>query len=337
MKLIKRLSAVLLCILLAVSFAVPAFADEATATAPGPELRGAADSLDLGNDAEAYTADMQELHAQGVQLFDTASLLTAEEKDKLEVILTEVSKATGMDVGVITTTGLDGRDTDDYADLLYNDGGFGTGSDKDGTILVISVGTERDVTIYAYGIGNRYLTDRGKNYIFDEVNGGMINALADGKYGQACAIYAQGVLTLYNEGIQQDQGNQNENGQIDYYYPQEKKHISIFEILIAGVVSAISGILPVNGVKRKYAMEAEKHLAQGFNQAYKASAVYNIVGAAAGTDAQLIDHFTKTIPIPRPQPTDGGRNGGTGGHGGGITTVSSGRGSGVHSSSSRKF
>ena len=339
MKLIRKISAVLLVMLLAVSFAVPAFADETTATAPGAELREAADTLLLGSDLEAFYDDVKDLHAEGVQLFDTANLLSAEEKDKLEVILTEVSKATGMDVGIVTTEGLSGcSDVLDFADRVFYQGDFGTGSEKDGTILVISEGADRDVTMYTHGIAIRYLTDRGMDYIYDDLNGGLFPALSNGQYGQACAIFAQGVLNLYNEGIQQDQGNLNtETGEIDYAYPQEKKHVSIFEVLIAGIVSAVSAILPVNGVKRKYAMEAEKHLAQGFNQAYKASAVYNIMGAAAGTDAQLLDRFTKTIPIPPPQSTNGGRTGGVGGHGGGISSVSSGMGGSVHGGSSRKF
>ena len=48
MKLMKKLSCILLCILLAVSFSLSAFAAEGvTSTAPGAELRKAADALDL--------------------------------------------------------------------------------------------------------------------------------------------------------------------------------------------------------------------------------------------------------------------------------------------------
>ena len=219
--------------------------------------------------------------------------------------------------------------------MLYVEGGFGNGTDKDGTILLISIGDDRDVYICTHGLATRYLTDRGTDYIYDELNGGMISALSEKQYSKACAVFAQGVLELHNEGIQQNQVNYNpENGQTDPYYGEEKKGIGLFEIVISALVSAFSGILPVNGVKRKYAMEAEKHLAEGFNQAYKASAVYNIT---SGSDAQLIDRFTRTIPIPRPQPANNGRNDGNMGHGGGQSTVHIGHGGETFGGSGRKF
>ena len=337
MKLMKKISGILLCILLAVSFSLSAFAAEGvTSTAPGAELRKAADALDLGNRAEACTDAMRELHGKGVQLFDTCALISDEDKDKLEVILAEVSKATGMDVSIVTAKALSGsKDVAAFTEMLYVEGGFGLGDGKDGTILTIIIGDDRDVYICTHGIATRYLTDRGMDYIYDELNGGVVPALSAGEYAKACAVFAQGVLELYNEGIQQNQVNYNpENGQTDPYYPEEKKGIGLFEVLISALVSAFSGILPVNGVKRKYAMEAEKRLAQGFNQAYKATAAYVIT---QGDKGQLLTRYTKTIPIPRPQSTGGGRPGGISGHGGGSSHVSSGMGGSMHGGSGRKF
>jgi uncharacterized membrane protein YgcG len=338
MKIVKKLIAVLLSCIVMASLAFAAFAADGVASqAPAADLRAAADALDITGNAGACTADLAELHSRGVHLFDAGSLMGSGEKDQLEVILAEVSKATGFDVNIVTSNGLGGcTDAEDLCDLLYYEGGLGTGSEKDGTLLLISIGSDNDVHIYTHGMAIRYVTDRGMDYIYDDLEGGMISALQQGQYAKAGAIYAQGVLTLYNEGIQQNQHNVDPNGNINYYYPQgeEKKSVSIFEALIAAIVSAISGILPVNGVKKKYAMEAEKRLSMGFNQAYKATAAYAITH---GAESELIDRFTKTIPIPRPQPTNGGRTGGVGGHGGGSSHVSSGRGGSMHGGSGRKF
>ncbi|MBQ9421415.1 MAG: TPM domain-containing protein [Lachnospiraceae bacterium] len=334
----KKLLAVLLSCIVMASMAIPALAaDGVTSQAPAADLREAADALDISSNADLVTDELGELHAAGVHLFDAGALMNTQEKDQLEVILAEVSKATGFDVNVVTSNGLGGcSDAEELADLLYYKGGLGTGSEKDGTLLLISIARENDVYIYTHGMAIRYVTDRGMDYIYDDLEGGMISALQQGQYAKAAAIYAQGVLTLYNEGIQQDQHNVDPQGNTDYYYPQEepKKSISIFEVLIAGIVSAVSGILPVNGVKKKYAMEAEKRLAQGFNQAYKATAAYVIT---QGDKGQLLTRYTKTIPIPRPQSTGGGRPGGISGHGGGSSHVSSGMGGSMHGGSGRKF
>ena len=338
MKMFKKLFVVLLsCFILASMAFAAAAADGVTSVAPSADLRAAADALDLSSDADGCTDAVRELHAQGVHLFDAGALMSTEEKDQLEVILSEVSKATGFDVNVVTTNGLGGcSDPENLSDLLFYKGDFGTGSDKDGTLLLISIARENDVYIYTHGVAIRYLTDRGMDYIYDEIEGGMISALQQGQYAKASAIYAQGVLTLYNEGIQQDQHNVDPQGNVDYYYPQEepKKSVNLFEVLIAGIVSAVSAILPVNGVKKKYAMEAEKRLAQGFNQAYKATAAYVIT---QGDKGQLLTRYTKTIPIPRPQSNGGGRPGGISGHGGGSSHVSSGMGGSMHGGSGRKL
>ncbi len=329
----KKIFALILCFLMTFSLGFAALA----ADAPGAELRSAADGLDLSYDAGSNTSAVKELHAKGVRLFDTGGFLGAEDKNNLELVLQGVADRTGFDVGIITSNGLGGcSDPEDYADLLFYEGSFGTGSEKDGTILIVSMPAngDNDVHIYTHGIVNRYITDKGQDYIYDDLQGGMISKLSNGDFAGAFAVYAQGVLDCYEAGISEDQHNYDtQTGQTDYYYPQEpvKKHISPLEALIAAVMSALSGFAPVQRIKRQYAMESEKRMAEGFNLAYRANSNYNI---SRGAEAQLLRTYVKSMPIPR-QTNNNDRRGSS--FNSGRTTVSHGRGGSVHGGSGRKF
>ena len=117
MKVMRKLVSALLAVMLMVSLAMTAMADDAV---PGAELRAAADALDLGGNASACMGEFSDLHKQGVHLFDTAGLMSSEERDKLEQILAGVSQQSGMDVNVVTSKGLSNcKDAEDFTDLLY--------------------------------------------------------------------------------------------------------------------------------------------------------------------------------------------------------------------------
>lgn len=325
----KRIITLVLCFLMTAALGMTAMA----AGAPSADLRGAADALNLSDAASDNASALKELHAKGVRVFDTGDLLGAEDTDKLEMLLAGVADKTGFDVGIITSNGLSGcGDVETYSEMLYDEGGFGTGSENTGTILVVDM-AGHNVHIDAVGEANRYMTDNAKNYIFDKLNGGLISKLGDGDYAGAFAVYAEGVLKCYEAGVSEDQHNYNtQTGQTDYYYPQEKeeKHLTPFKALIAAVMSALSGFAPVSRVKRQYAMETEKRLAEGFNLAYRSASSYNVT---KGQEAQFLRSFVRTAPIPRQQPKSGS------GHSfnSGRTTVHTSHGGNLHSGSSRKF
>ncbi|MDO5305850.1 MAG: TPM domain-containing protein, partial [bacterium] len=224
----------------------------------------------------SYAADTDEigsLHAEGVRIFDDAGLLSEDESSQLEEIYDTVADETGFDVAMFTTDSYDGAaDADDYADMLFYEGDFGTGSDKSGAILVINMG-EREAYIYTHGTAIRYITDSEQNYIFDELDGGLYSYLADGQYAEAGTVFAEGVYDAYKGGISDDQSNYNED--TGRYDPYVKKGISPFEFVIAFIISAVCGIIPVCAVRSKYAMKSEKHMAEGFNLAYRANAAYS--------------------------------------------------------------
>ena len=312
-KLFRIMPAVPVLVLTAVFFAVPVFADTGI---PPASLRQAADSLDISHDLDGSAADISALHGEGVRLFDTGRLLAAGDADRIEEILDDVSDRTGFDVTVVTTDGFSGyKDSRAYADNLYIKSGFGAGQDGTGTLLVINM-TDRDVYLYTRGEAIDYIPDRQQNYIYDELDGGLISRLGSGDYAGAMAVYAAGI----QDGF--------ENGKTS---TGRKKGFSIFNVLISAVVSAAAAILPVNGVKRKYAMQSEKRQAQGFNLAYRANS--NMMLAAGPSAARLLSRDVTRAPIPVPV-----NNGGRGsGHGGGKSTVHTSVGGGVHGGSGRKF
>ena len=325
----KKKSVGLLCAVMMLVTVFASYAAEA-GNVTAAELAEAA-AVNISSGAEDALGVISELHEEGARVFDTAGILTASEADKLNSLYVKTAEHTGFDIALFTTNGYSGAsDADDYADMIYYGADLGTGDDRTGTILVINM-DEREAYIYTHGEAVRYITDSQQNYIYDELEGGLYNKLADGDYASACAIYAEGVADAYDGGIYGNQSNYDtETGSYDNYV---KKHLSPGEIIAAAVISAVCGIMPVAGIRRKYAMKSEKRMAEGFNLAYRADAAY--VYAKAPSDARLISRNVSRVPIVVVR--DDGPHRGGGGHGGGISSVSSGRGGSMHGGSGRRF
>lgn len=320
----KKLTAALFSAVMMLAFAFASFADVTD------ELRQAADSVNISEDAENAGAEIDSLYAEGVHVFDTAGLLSDDDKAELEEKLSTTEEETGFTAAVFTSYGNSGASSsDDFADMIFYYGNLGTGDDKDGVILVIDMDA-REAYIYTHGIATRYITDSMINYIFDELDGGLYSCLADGDYLGACTVFDNGVLEAYRDGISSDQQNYNtQTGEYDPYV-EEKHGLSPLKVLIAAVLSFVIGIIPVGNTKRRYAMKSEKALAERFNLSYRADAVYAF--SAAASAAKLLSKNVSSMPIPRPKPTSGG-----GGHGGGISSGSVGRGGSFHGGGGRKF
>lgn len=152
----KKISLLLLALLLCLCAAVPAFA---------AETDGFAD--------EYY------------RVVDMADLLTDSEETALIQTLDEISLRQHVDVTVATTDDLAGYSVMEYADLLYEQRGFGYGNSRDGLLLLIST-QDSDWYISTCGYGITAFTDAGIQYI-----GGQIRPeLSDGNFAGAFATYA---------------------------------------------------------------------------------------------------------------------------------------------------
>ena len=103
-------------------------------------------------DAEGFANDY-------CRVQDMAGLMTDSEEAKLNDILDELSIRQKMDVVVVTTNTLDEKTVQEYADDIYDYGNFGYGQDKDGILLLISLGEENDCYISTCGYGITAFTD----------------------------------------------------------------------------------------------------------------------------------------------------------------------------------
>ena len=147
---LRSLFAALAALVLAAALAVPAFAVE-------------------GGFADLY-----------YRIFDDAEVLTEDEDNELEDALEELSLRQNFDVVIATIESLESVDYDSmeaYADDLYDFCQFGYGADRDGVLLLVSVG-DRKWHISTCGYGITAFTDAGIQYLGEQ----MTPDMADGDY-----------------------------------------------------------------------------------------------------------------------------------------------------------
>ena len=289
--------------------------------APDADLRAEADSLDIGNDVEDCYEDIERLHNDGVRLFDTAGLLTAEQKDSIEIELANVARTAGFDVAIVTATDISGYEkTQDFCESIFFYSNMGAlGPDMDGTLLVMETYGDGSVYICTSGAAARYLTDAGINYIYDEVgNVGVYGSFKNGDIYDACMLYAEGIHTLYDAGIAEDQYNQDENGQTDYYYQEKKRSLNPIEAIVSAVISLLAGVLPINSIKKSYAMKDTAAATGGINKAYVTASGF---APAAAVNAVFINKKVLRTPIPVKRDNNDHHS-----HGGGVSSMHTGAG-----------
>lgn len=156
---LRSLFAALAALILAAALAVPAFAVE-------------------GGFADLY-----------YRMNDSANVLTEDEDNELEDALEELSLRQSFDVVIATIESLESVDYDSmeaYADDLYDFCQFGYGADRDGVLLLVSVG-DRKWHISTCGYGITAFTDAGIQYLGEQ----MTPDMADGDYAAAFRTFVQ--------------------------------------------------------------------------------------------------------------------------------------------------
>ena len=259
-------------------------------------------------DSAAILSDVSAKATSGSRVFDLADVLTQDEEAELESRLSRTVQKTGMDAAVLTVNGTGYSDIKGFSDYIYSYSGLGAGEKRSGTLFVMDM-EQRDFYLFTYGTAIDYYTDRALAYIEDDL---MLTHLKSGNYAAAFGAYADGLDQIYDEGLQ---GN-------------KKKGFKLWKLLASILAGCGIGTMPVSSVKRKYAMQAEKRLAEGFNLAYRAGALLTL--ARPQTDRKMVDRFEQVVPIqtaPKPQA----------GHGGGVSTTHTSIGGGVHGGRGGKF
>ena len=156
---LRSLCAALAALVLVLALAVPAFA------------------------AEEGFADLY------YRLNDIAEVLTEDEDNELEASLEELSVRQNFDVVIATIESLESVDytsMEEYADDLYDFCQFGYGADRDGVLLLVSVG-DRKWHISTCGYGITAFTDAGIQYLGEQ----MTPDMADGDYAAAFRTFVQ--------------------------------------------------------------------------------------------------------------------------------------------------
>ena len=156
---LRSLFAALAALVLAAALAVPAFAVE-------------------GGFADLY-----------YRMNDSANVLTEDEDNELEASLEELSLRQNFDVVIATIESLESVDytsMEEYADDLYDFCQFGYGADRDGVLLLVSVG-DRKWHISTCGYGITAFTDAGIQYLGEQ----MTPDMADGDYAAAFRTFVQ--------------------------------------------------------------------------------------------------------------------------------------------------
>ena len=156
---LHSLFAALAALVLAATLAVPAFAVE-------------------GGFADLY-----------YRMNDSAGVLTEDEDNELEDALEELSLRQNFDVVIATIESLESVDytsMEEYADDLYDFCQFGYGADRDGVLLLVSVG-DRKWHISTCGYGITAFTDAGIQYLGEQ----MKPFMAEGDYAAAFRTFVQ--------------------------------------------------------------------------------------------------------------------------------------------------
>ena len=156
---LRSLCAALAALVLLLALAVPAFAAE-------------------GGFADLY-----------YRMNDSANVLTEDEDNELEDALEELSLRQSFDVVIATIESLESVDytsMEEYADDLYDFCQFGYGADRDGVLLLVSVG-DRKWHISTCGYGITAFTDAGIQYLGEQ----MTPDMADGDYAAAFRTFVQ--------------------------------------------------------------------------------------------------------------------------------------------------
>ena len=123
------------------------------------------------------------------RLNDIAEVLTEDEDNELEASLEELSVRQNFDVTIATIDSLEDEgytSMEEYADDLYDYCEFGYGADRDGVLLLVSIG-DRKWHISTCGYGITAFTDAGIQYLGEQ----MTPDMADGDYAAAFRTFVQ--------------------------------------------------------------------------------------------------------------------------------------------------
>lgn len=168
-----------------ISSAIPTVPSQ-TPSQPEPEQNQSqtgSDKIVIGNNTNNGGS---KFNVESVRLADFAQLLSTESRIDLETKLADASNALQFDLVIVTTYSLDGKTAEQYADDYFDNNQFGVGSNRDGALLLISLGT-REWHISTSGKGITALPDSVLEQIGKDIQSGLMS----GNYAKAFSIFIE--------------------------------------------------------------------------------------------------------------------------------------------------
>ncbi len=230
------------------------------------------------------------------RVFDEAELFTSAEIAQMENKIAEIQQAYQVDAVVLTSYDAPYDRSLDYADLFYENGGFGMGEDDAGLLFFIDM-NNRVPTISTTGVMIDYITDSRLEKLLDV-------GYDELSYGQYCDA-ALAVLDLLDEFMHD--GRQEGSFRYDSVTGQRLSGLyntlTLPEFAIAAIVAFAVAALFVTTVQARYSLKGG---------AYR----YDVEGNATrdltrDEETFLRQHVTRTV---HSQPSSGGSGSGSAVH-----------------------
>ena len=140
--------------------------------------------------------------AEQPQVQDLAELLTEGQTQELDALLLTLKNVLEIDIVIVTTRNLDGKDVMSYADDFYDQQGYGVGSDSSGILLLLSMGT-REWYMSTCGEAMYIFTDYGLEQLGQE----LTSYLSEEEYYDGFRNWAQSLeyyVQQYRQGTPVD-------------------------------------------------------------------------------------------------------------------------------------
>lgn len=261
-------------------------------------------------------------------VYDQEQLFGEADTEMLNTRLAELCDTYNVDVAIVTTTLLDGKTAQEYADDFYDENGIGGGDSKGGILLMIS-SAERKWAISTAGYGIFAFTDDDLEYI----SYNFLPYLSDGDWYSACTSFISDCGPCLVAAEEDDQPYDPDDFDNDYYDNYEpitsSGYFSIAWLgmaLIVGLIAAFIGMSVMKSGMKSVSMR-------------ESAADYLRAGSfKPGRQQDLFLYHTVTMTA-RPKNNDndnGGHHGGFGSGGGFSSTHVSSSGT-THGGSSGSF
>lgn len=237
-------------------------------------------------------------------VYDNANLFTATEIQEMEAYIAQLREDYGMDVLVLTGEDARLNDSQDYADLFYEQ----HASTEDGFLYFIDM-RNREQTISTSGKMIDIVNDRRLNALFDAASSG----LSQGRYGSAAMAVLRQLNTYMKQG--REEGSYRYDAETGRRLTASYNKLTSYEMTLAAVVGIAVAMVIVGSVSASYSLKGGT---------YRYNVGDNTSRTLTRDDEQFVSQRV-TRQVNQPAPSSGGSS-----HG----YHSSGRGSSVHHSSS---